>query len=386
MLQRAIIGSAALLLVLFASSGYAAPGIDPITVLENAQRVLNLLSPKTKCCNADKTTGKPICYSNAAPFDHLPMPKCGEDIRPLTMKLYTRADPDVGQVVTCDSIPSNFDGSKETMFITHGWLGSMTLWSFYKEQVAAAVATGRNIIAVSWEGSSVNPNYLQSASDTRSVGAEIGVVVNKLKKEHGLAIANIWCIGHSLGAHVCGHAGAYTRIGRITGLDAAGPCFDTHDVSVGLNLASAEYVEVIHTNGKDSTLLQQGTMKRMGHVDFYVNGAGTQPECNQNRDLPELEKSFAIYTGANIVTGLLLDGLIGVCSHHVVVRYWMESLKSDCFKSRHRCTDQFNLPDSCSLSLNPVQAMGPSSIDYWKQGIRGIFYLAVGREPPYCQN
>lgn len=61
-------------------------------------------------------------------------------------------------------------------------------------------------------------------------------------------------IGHSLGSHIAGFTGKTVfsltgkRVGRISGLDPAGPCFA--DVESGLKLKStdAEFVDVIHTD------------------------------------------------------------------------------------------------------------------------------------------
>lgn len=33
----------------------------------------------------------------------------------------------------------------------------------------------------------------------------------------GTAREKLWCVGHSLGSHICGHAGQTFKLGRITG-------------------------------------------------------------------------------------------------------------------------------------------------------------------------
>jgi len=63
------------------------------------------------------------------------------------------------------------------------------------------------------------------------------------------------------------------------GLDPAGPLFENRDWMAGLNPSSADLVDVIHTNGVAGVVLNLGTMKILGHVDFYPNGGGRQPEC-----------------------------------------------------------------------------------------------------------
>jgi hypothetical protein len=36
---------------------------------------------------------------------------------------------------------------------------------------------------------------------------------------------------------------------------------------------------VAHTNGEPGIILNLGTMKPLGHMDFYPNGGGEQPGC-----------------------------------------------------------------------------------------------------------
>ena len=77
-----------------------------------------------------------------------------------------------------------------------------------------------------------------------------------------------FCIGHSLGAHVCGFAGKeYTKMSGIIGLDPARPIFNTNSRENRLNRNDAEAVHIIHggTNFK-------GMRFPIGHVDFYVDG------------------------------------------------------------------------------------------------------------------
>jgi len=60
--------------------------------------------------------------------------------------------------------------------------------------------------------------YPQSVSDTRSVGAEIAYIAeNVLVAKGKLPRKYLYCVGHSLGAHVCGFAGLKYTFHRITG-------------------------------------------------------------------------------------------------------------------------------------------------------------------------
>lgn len=72
----------------------------------------------------------------------------------------------------------------------------------------------------------------------------------------GLDLSQVHLIGHSLGAQVAGYAGRKLegKVGRITGLDPAGPMFEHLPPSVRLDPTDAQFVDVIHTNVRSSSL------------------------------------------------------------------------------------------------------------------------------------
>jgi len=286
------------------------------------------------------------------------------------MQVYTRSNPNNGQVITRTTIPPAYDGSKQTTFLTHGWLGSKDNNWLHNMKNAILDLSEHNVIIVGWEGSSQQIWYPQSASDTRSVGTEIGLIAANLIARGGSAQARLYCVGHSLGGHVCGHAGQKTKFGRITGLDPAGPLFENRDWSVGLNPSCADLVDVMHTNGEANLVLNLGTMKQLGHVDFYPNGGGTQPDCI-------FDPLFS-----DMVEDKKID-LMPACSHMRAIPYYLESIKTPCFLSRHTCSNTANLPGSCTPSANPVQTMGYNSNQY---SARGIFYLETDKKSPFCFN
>ena len=91
-------------------------------------------------------------------------------------------------------------------------------------------------------------------------------------------------IGHSLGAHICGYAarelkqrGAKWIVDRITGLDPAQPCFRHSDPSLRLDHTDAQFVDIIHTNGRILRKLGLGLPNPLGK---YVHTA-----CVMDRDL-----------------------------------------------------------------------------------------------------
>jgi hypothetical protein len=285
----------------------------------------------------------------------------------------------VGQVITRTTIPPAFDGNKLTIFFVHGWLGSKDNRWLSDLKDAALQQGDYNAIIVGWEGGSQQIWYPQSASDTRTVGAEIGIVAANVIANGNSARSRLYCAGHSLGSHVCGHAGMRTKFGRITGLDPAGPLFENRDWLAGLNPSSADLVDVLHTNGEPGVVLNLGTMKVLGHVDFYPNGGGRQPECLL--DPLKGANAHGRRRGVQDADEIPFADLTPACSHFRAVWYYMESINTPCFLSRYQCTDQYNLPGSCTTGLLPYQSMGWEANRY---GARGIFYLETRGVEPFC--
>lgn len=98
-------------------------------------------------------------------------------------------------------------------------------------------------------------------------------------------------IGHSLGAHIAGYIGKnFTKtgspLGRITGLDPAGPFFDHLPATVRLDRSDGQFVDVIHTNAKASPYFSFGISHSIGHIDFFPNNGRHQPGCKDPNDKP----------------------------------------------------------------------------------------------------
>lgn len=76
-----------------------------------------------------------------------------------------------------------------------------------------------NVIAVDWSKGADNINYIQAAANTRVVGATIGELLKTLHSTGHSNYNKIHLVGHSLGSHISGYAGAYVHgaVGKITG-------------------------------------------------------------------------------------------------------------------------------------------------------------------------
>lgn len=178
-------------------------------------------------------------------------------------------------------------------------------------------------------------------------------------------------IGHSLGAHVMGHAGKYIaeisekKLWRIVALDASGPLYELNDDSNSLAYSDAQNVIAIHTDGGVF-----GMLRPLGTIDFYVNGGtALQPGC-ENDLIPEGLSVGDIFTAA-------YDTLL--CSHGRSIEYFIEGVNSDKFIAS-RCPFYFlYIIGLCHCS--PKIIMGENTPD----NAEGIYHLMTNRASPYAK-
>ncbi|KAM5243515.1 pancreatic lipase-related protein 3 [Hipposideros larvatus] len=136
-----------------------------------------------------------------------------------------------------------------------------------------------NCINVNWINGSLE--YIHAVNNLRVAGAEVAYFIDVLMKKFGYSPSKVHLIGHSLGAHLAGEAGSRTPgLGRITGLDPAGPYFHNTPHEVRLDPSDAHFVDVIHTNAVRFLFgFGAGTINACGHLDFYPNGGKHMPGC-----------------------------------------------------------------------------------------------------------
>ena len=186
-----------------------------------------------------------------------------------------------------------------------------------------------NVIRVDWGAGSL-PMYSQAVANTRVVGLEIAHLVNTMIDRYGLNPGDVHLLGHSLGSHVCGYAGEKIEgLGRITGMDPAGPYFTGLPSFVRLDPTDANFVEAVHTDADSILVLGYGTGQPMGNIDFYPNSGHDQPGCDP------------VNIGIDSITDLGEAGReFAACSHDRSHRYVSDSLKyPECTYLAHECFD-----------------------------------------------
>ncbi|XP_052422394.1 phospholipase A1 member A isoform X1 [Carassius gibelio] len=232
--------------------------------------------------------------------------------------LLTRKNADCASLFTQDCLnhtqkhTAYFNSSLPTKVIVHGYraLGSKPSWVSGLSQ-ALLREEDVNVLVVDWiYGASFAYNLV--VDNYKEVAVQISVLINQLTK-YGSTLESFHFIGVSLGAHVCGFVGTIFegKLGRITGLDPAGPMFKSADPFDRLDSSDALFVEAIHT---DSDYF--GISIPVGHVDFFLNGGMDQAGCARSK-FASIFIYFPVY------------GYV-ICDHMRALHVYMSALNSSC--------------------------------------------------------
>ncbi|CAF1201197.1 unnamed protein product [Adineta ricciae] len=326
------------------------------------------------------------CFDNDPPFDNagLEVPQDPSIIK-TDFLLFTSSQATSPEILEYDKndksiIDSKFNNSQWLRIIVHGftnnrhspWIPRLTEELLkLKDNEASAV------LVVDWGSGAKFPFYNKAAANIRLVGKQISLILKKMKTLKKLSYDKVHCIGHSLGAHTCGYAsnGINNQIGRITGLDPAGPFFEGKPNTVRLDQKDGKFVDVIHTNTEIALGIGLGSKDPSGHIDFYVNGGKQQPGCPS--------------TVAGLIGGLLPGQSESgfeqsSCSHSRSHGYFIESIHSQCPYTAYQCQDfdSFRKGQCLSCETSGCSQMG----FYAKDSVnRGNMYLSTKSHHYYIE-
>lgn len=244
---------------------------------------------------------------------------------------------------------SLYDITKQTKIIIHGYKDSSQ--SAVPLELAKAYNEKKlfNVFLLDSE-EIMDKRYITCVHNARLVGKRLANLLANLEN-FGASAEDIHLLGISLGAHIAGWTGKYFQryrkrtLGRISGLDPAGPCFSYAYSDQRLDKSDAIYVDVIHSNR-----LIQGVIEPLGHADFYINGGGpNQPGC-----------------------------FMPSCSHLRAAQVYTESIIN--LKSfvgiRCRSWEHF-IENACEKDVYAVLGYGSSA------NTRGLYYLRTSGSSPY---
>ncbi|XP_054770778.2 pancreatic lipase-related protein 2-like [Lytechinus pictus] len=294
-------------------------------------------------------------YGNGAPICHHFRPESPDSIV-IRYWLYTNNNRNYGQQLDRTSSSSitrsSFSASRDTKFVIHGYTDEYTSgWAM--DMKDALLTENTNVIMVDWKEGAGRLNYAQSRANTRVVGRDIGKLIEKLRSTMGASYGSMHIIGHSLGAHTAGYAGeARSGVGRISGLDPAGPEFVGYEIECKLDPSDASFVDAIHSDGGATGA---GLMEQLGHQDFYPNEGISQPGCEGT-------------------------SLIEACDHMRAIHLYTESITSSCnFSPSKKCSTWSSYPNCPSCGTCP-------EMGYWANKGRGsgAFFIDTNGQSPFC--
>ncbi|XP_012059377.1 PREDICTED: phospholipase A1-like [Atta cephalotes] len=244
---------------------------------------------------------------------------------------------------------SNFDPTKPTRIITHGWKSSGSSESCILIRDAYLQISDYNIIIIDWSAIS-NMSYISASRSVTVIGQYVATMIDFLVK-NGMNSWETKVIGHSLGAHIAGIAAynASSDIGYVVGLDPALPGFRSSESGSRISKNDASYVEIIHTNGG-----WLGYFTAIGDIDFYPNGGQKQVGCGVD--------------------------LGGSCSHSRSYQYFAESITSHIGFLGRSC-DSFSKFKSGLCNNTHASIMGGHKSLFRPSG---TYYLVTNPSSPFA--
>ncbi|MEM9482222.1 MAG: hypothetical protein AAGA83_00870 [Cyanobacteria bacterium P01_F01_bin.116] len=164
---------------------------------------------------------------------------------------------------------TSFDVNRTTYVVTHGWCSGGARDGDFQDLLVAIKnhIPDANVIFVDWTEYANHLNYTFVKKNTLKVGALLGDFLANL----GVNSSKVSLIGHSLGAHILGNAGASyaeqtgNAINTIIALEPAGPLFKDTSKCQRLDDGDAEHVIAFHS----TTIF--GYSEMIGDVDIFLN-------------------------------------------------------------------------------------------------------------------
>ncbi|GIY49900.1 pancreatic triacylglycerol lipase [Caerostris darwini] len=268
-----------------------------------------------------------------------------------------------------------FDSSSPTIFLIHGY-NMLFFPGFLFGQIKDELlkADSFNVIIVDWTLYG-RPPYPLAVTNLLLVGEKIAEFIKFLLNYSGMSPRSIYLIGHSLGAHLAGIVGKrIPNMGRITGLDPAGPDFDLPNPLNKLTSTDAELVDVINTSYY-LLGLGLGLYQSIGRINFYPNGGIFQPHCRIGRN-------FTRQTGRILNIKTPLD--LALCNHEISLVYYLNSINNCKFLAKECDNYLAYYSKSCSSNVTSRMGFRTQLIPDLKSSSK--FYLETGSKKPYCKD
>ncbi|XP_037381131.1 lipase member H [Talpa occidentalis] len=291
----------------------------------------------------------------------------GLDVR---LMVYTWRNRTCPQIVNSVNL-GNLNVAKKTTFVIHGFrpTGSAPVWMEALVQGLLSVED-MNVVVVDWNRGATTVIYSSATGKTKKVATVLKDFIDRMLVE-GASLDNIYMIGVSLGAHIAGFVGKMFdgQLGRITGLDPAGPSYNGKPPEERLDSRDAQFVDVIHSDTD-----AMGYREPLGNIDFYPNGGLDQPGCPQT-----IFGGIAAYFK---------------CDHQRSVYLYLSSLRENCSITAYPCDSYRNYRNGQCVTCGTLHKESCPLLGYyadnWKDYLREkdppmtkAFFDTAEKEP-YC--
>ncbi|KAM9200926.1 lipase member I [Dugong dugon] len=293
----------------------------------------------------------------------------------IVLMLYTRNNLNCAEPLfeQDNSLNVLFNAKKKTAWLIHGYRPTGSTPSWIQKLLRLLLnEEDMNIIVVDWNRGATTLIYNRAVKNTRKVAVSLSGYIRKLLK-HGASPDTFHFIGVSLGAHISGFVGKIFQgqLGRITGLDPAGPKFSGKPSYDRLDYTDAEFVDVIHsdTNGL-------GIKEPLGHIDFYPNGGKNQPGCPKS-----------VFSGIEFFK----------CDHQRAVYLFIASLETHCNFISFPCPSYNDYKTGLCVDCDDFKKLSCPrlgyNVDLWKdifkermerRSLRTTVFLDTTGTNPFC--
>ena len=98
------------------------------------------------------------------------------------------------------------------------------------------------------------------------IGHALGKLTESIYSASSKQNVKSFCVGHSLGGHVCGFSGKTKQLDGIIAIDPAGPIFVSNSKEKRLNRGDAKFVQALHIDAGEF-----GINQAVADEDIYVN-------------------------------------------------------------------------------------------------------------------
>ncbi|KAF8791741.1 Lipoprotein lipase like protein [Argiope bruennichi] len=269
-----------------------------------------------------------------------------------------------------------FNSNYDTKFLIPGYNVKLSPGNLFEKMKDTLLEYDKyNVIIVNWTDYN-QQNYVLDVVYAYIVGIDVADMIKFLLSHAGVNASSIHLIGHSLGAQIAGVAGKrISNLGRITGLDPAGPLYPKFITFDRLTSKDADFVDAIHTSNSSNKGNGFGASYAMAWINFYPNGGQRQPKC-------QIGKNYT--NGDGVEKEIKTSEDQAGCNHDSSITYFISSIL-DCEYLSTQCNSyKMYERGKCESESHPKNRMGLHSMEIPGLQDHSKFYLKTSSNPPYC--